>query len=95
MHTSGGIASCIVSVSSLIQALSSIVLYFMVQLVFFVYAYCFEIVLTSLICYKILVYHTIEPICSHIRLNICFCAVFKLFLRPVEFDQVGKSLCHA
>ena len=33
MRKSGGIASCIVSVSSLIQALSSIVLYFMVQLV--------------------------------------------------------------
>ena len=44
MRKSGGIASCIVSVSSLTQALSSIVLYFMVQLVFLVYAYCFEIV---------------------------------------------------
>ena len=77
MHKSGGIASCIVSVSSLIQALSSIVLYFMVQLVFLVYAYCFEIVLPSLICYKILVQHTIEPVCSHIRLNICFVCLFK------------------
>ena len=42
MRKSGGIASCIVSVSSLTQAPSSIVLYFMVQLVFLVYAYCFE-----------------------------------------------------
>ena len=34
MPKSSDIASCMVSVSSLIQALSSIVLYFMVQLVF-------------------------------------------------------------
>ena len=87
MRKSGGIASCIVSVSSLIQALSSIVLYFMVQLVFLVYAYCFEIVLTSLISYKILVYHTIEPVCSYIGLTIVFCAFLKVFLRPVKFDR--------
>ena len=57
MCKSGGIASCIVSVSSLIQALSSIVLYLMVQLVFFVYAYCFEIV--CIICP--LLYHVSPP----------------------------------